>query len=111
MKVCEVAELLNAEMLCGSDDAECGGGYSSDLLSDVMANAEEGSALITIQAHANTVAVASHVDLPLIVVCNDRPVPDEMLEAARENNIAICRTANDQFTSAGILYSRFNAGT
>lgn len=111
MKAREVAELLKAQMLCGSGEVECSGGYSSDLLSDVMANAEEGSALITIQAHANTVAVASHVDLPLIVVCNDRPVPDEMLEAARENDIAICRTAKNQFDSAGLLYTRFNAGT
>jgi hypothetical protein len=111
MKAREVAQLLDAEMLCGSPDAECSGGYSSDLLSDVMANAEEGSALITIQSHANTVAVASHVDLPLIVICNDRPVPEEMLEAARENDIAICRTSNDQFTTAGLLYKRFHSDT
>ncbi|MFP4550316.1 MAG: DRTGG domain-containing protein [Spirochaetales bacterium] len=110
MKAHEVAELLDAEILCGSPEVECRAGYSSDLLSDVMANAEEGSALITIQAHANTVAVASHVDLPLIVVCNDRPVPEEMLEAARENNIAICRTSKDQFSSAGLLYARLQTG-
>ncbi|MBN2875543.1 MAG: iron-sulfur binding hydrogenase, partial [Spirochaetales bacterium] len=37
--------------------------YSSDLLSDVMANAVEGSVLITIQAHLNTIAVASLVGI------------------------------------------------
>lgn len=35
------------------------GGYTSDLLSDVMAHIKEDDALITIQAHKNTIAVAS----------------------------------------------------
>ena len=36
-------------------------GYSSDLLSDVMANAKADGVLVTVQAHKNAVAVASLV--------------------------------------------------
>ena len=32
--------------------------YTSDLLSDILANAQEKSLIITIQAHENTLAIA-----------------------------------------------------
>lgn len=73
-------------------------GYSSDLLSDVMGNAEEGSALITIQAHKNTVAVASLLGLPAIILCNGRTPSDDMIEAAEKEKISILGTDDNQFT-------------
>jgi len=78
--------------------------YTSDLLSDVMARAGEGSALITIQAHKNTVAVASLVGARAIILCNGRPAPDDMVEAATSEGIAICRTPMNQFEVSGMLY-------
>jgi hypothetical protein len=71
--------------------------FTSDLLSDVMAHAEEGSVLITIQAHKNTVAVATLVGIRAILACSGRTIPDDMAEAARERNIAIYRTPLNQF--------------
>ena len=84
-------------------------GYTSDLLSDVMANAVEGAVLVTIQAHKNTVAVASLVGLAAIVVCNDRPVADDMLEAARREGIAVFQTANNQFETSALLARKLGA--
>lgn len=82
-------------------DEEIRTGYTSDLLSDVMANAEEGSVLITIQSHANTVAVASITGIPAIIICNSRPVPEDTIEAATKENIAIYRSTENQFTVSG----------
>ena len=81
-------------------DAEITDGYTSDLLSDVMAHAEEGAVLITIQAHKNTVAVSSLAGVVAILVCNDRPVADDMIEAARNEGIAIFQTAENQFQTS-----------
>lgn len=78
--------------------------YTSDLLSDVMAKAGEGSVLITIQAHKNTIAVASLIGMRAIVICNERPVPSDMVQAARDEGIAIFRTAKNQFEVSGLLY-------
>ncbi|HUW69333.1 MAG TPA: hypothetical protein VMX33_03805 [bacterium] len=78
--------------------------YTSDLLSDVMARASEGSALVTIQAHKNTVAVASLVGSCAIVLCNDRAAPADMIEAAGSEGIAIFRTPMNQFEVSGVLY-------
>lgn len=85
------------------DDAEVQGGYTSDLLSDVMANANEGSVLITIQAHKNTVAVSSLVGIVAIVICNNRPVGDDTLMAASKEGIAVFQTSENQFNASSII--------
>ncbi len=77
--------------------------FTSDLLSDVMANAKEGSVLITIQAHKNTVAVSSLVGVVAILVCNNRPVLDDMLVAAQNEGIAIFRTSKNQFETSHLI--------
>lgn len=107
MRLSDIAAELELDFLAGSPDCDITGGYTSDLLSDVMANAEDGDALITIQAHNNTVAVASHVGAPAIIVCNARPVPDQMVDAASEHDIVICRTRLNQFQVSGRLYAAF----
>jgi hypothetical protein len=107
IKLQEIPELLDAEIIQG-DAAENSieGAYCSDLLSDVMANATEGNALITIQAHKNTVAVASLYGAPCIIICNNRPVPEDMIEAARDERIAIYRCSRNQFQVSGTLYRK-----
>jgi hypothetical protein len=107
MNIREAAALLGAEILQDQfEDAPLTGAYTSDLLSDVMANAKEGGALITIQAHKNTVAVATLVNIPVIILCNNRPLQDEdMLPAARDEGIAVIRTKENQYTVSGRLYA------
>lgn len=85
-------------------DNEIMGAYTSDLLSDVMANAKEGGALITIQAHKNTVAVATLVNVTCVIICNNRPLPEDMLAAAKDEGIAILLTGENQFTVSGKLW-------
>ncbi|HEY1406131.1 MAG TPA: iron-sulfur binding hydrogenase, partial [Spirochaetota bacterium] len=86
-------------------DYEVLSGYTSDLLSDVMGNADEGSVLITIQAHRNSVAVASQLDFPAIIICNNRPIPAEMENAARSSDIAILKTTDNQFVASYKVYA------
>ena len=58
MNVKDLAAALGMKVIQPKgEDKEVCTGYTSDLLSDVMANAKDGCALITIQAHVNTVAV------------------------------------------------------
>jgi hypothetical protein len=107
MTIREAAAMLEAEILQDDfEDSPLAGVYTSDLLSDVMANAKEGGALITIQAHKNTVAVASLVNITLIILCNNRPLQDDgMLEAAKDEGIAVIRTKENQYTVSGKLYA------
>ncbi|MCI1209753.1 MAG: hypothetical protein LKF96_09960 [Treponema sp.] len=86
-------------------DASFSAVYSSDLLSDVLANCPDGAVLVTVQAHQNTIAVASMKDIPAVIVCNDRPIPPDMLTAAAEESVAVFVTPLDQFTVDGRLYT------
>ena len=108
MKISEIAAALGAE-ICQSEfeDIDVKGAYTSDLLSDVMAHAKDGGALITIQAHKNTVAVASLVNVSVIIICNSRPLTDDMVEAAKDEGIAIIRTKENQFTVSGKLWDLY----
>lgn len=77
--------------------------YTSDLLSDVMANAHEADILITIQAHNNTVAVASLAGVSAIIICNNRPIPSDMIDSARNEDIAIFKTHANQFGTSCLI--------
>jgi len=111
MKIKEIAIALGAEIHQPEfKDIEVTDAYTSDLLSDVMAHFKDGGALITIQAHKNTVAVATLLDISLIVICNNRPLPEDMLEAAKDEGIAIILTKENQFTVSGKLWELFHAG-
>ena len=109
MKAKELADALGLEIIqpVGGDN-EISGGYTSDLLSDVMGNAKDESVLITIQAHLNTVAVAAHTGAGAVIICNSRPVGDEMKEAAEKERVALFRTEKDQFTTSHLVYSQLN---
>lgn len=101
MKITDLTDKLGYEPLWEPlPEGEIRAGYTSDLLSDVMGNAPDDSVLITIQAHKNTVAVATLAGINSIVLCNNRPAPEEMIEAAREEGIALIRTGENQFTAS-----------
>jgi hypothetical protein len=106
MKIADLAAALGMKIICPGepDDAEIVCGYTSDLLSDVMANADDGCALITIQAHVNTVAVASLAGAAAVIICGNRPIPDDMEEAARREGIALLQTEHNQFNASHLVY-------
>jgi hypothetical protein len=87
------------------------GGYCSDLLSDVMAHAKAGSVLVTIQAHRNSVAVASLVGLSALILCNGRQAPLDMVEAARAERLSIFGTIDSQFEVSGKLWAKLSPAT
>jgi hypothetical protein len=79
------------------------GGYTSDLLSDVMAHLKEGDALITIQAHKNTIAVASLTGASAVILCHGREASPDVLEAAAKENIAVFISAGSQYETTCAL--------
>ncbi len=82
--------------------------YTSDLLSDVMAHAPADSVLITMQAHANTVAVATLVRIRAIFVCHNRPIPPDMLVSARRERIAIAVSPLSQYEASWRIQRRLD---
>jgi hypothetical protein len=111
MKISELGQCIGAQCIQNEyADGDIKGVYTGDLLSDILGNADEGCAIVTIQAHRNTVAVASTKDCPAIVVCNDRAVPDDMIAAAKQEHIAVFLTNKNQFIVSGMLYEKLACG-
>ena len=81
----------------GNKEAAIDTGYASDLLSDAIANAPANSIFITVQAHKNTVAVATLVGIPLIILCNSRTAPSDMIDAADDKGIGIAQSEMTQY--------------
>lgn len=105
MTIKQMQNELNLEIIQNDfDDVEITQVYTSDLLSDIMGNAPDESILVTIQAHKNTVAVATLKESKAIIICNSRPIPDDMIETAKAEKIAIFRTDLSQFKVSGKLY-------
>jgi len=111
MDVKEIPAVIEGELMTRpADYAKICGGYTSDLLSDVMGNAAEGDVLITIQAHKNTVAVAQLVGIPAIILCNGRKGGQDMIALAEQENIAIIGTKLNQFSVSHLLGTALDKG-
>ena len=81
-------------------EAEINAAYTSDLLSDVMGHCGDESALITIQNHLNAIAVCTLAGVEAIVICHNRPVPDDMKAAAEREGIGLVVTPLSQFAAS-----------
>lgn len=112
MRIGELLATIDVQRAEGKLDssAEITGAFTSDLLSDVVANAKEGDLLITIQAHKNTVAVATLVGIPAICICSGREVGAEMQLAADAEGIVLCRSPKNQFEVSGLVYCLLKDG-
>ncbi len=105
MKLEEICGKLALEVRTGADrlGRDVTGGYASDLLSCVMARAQAGNIWVTLQGHANIVAVASLLNLAAIVV-TEGVIPDEAtLAKADEEGIPILTTPLTTFAVVGKL--------
>jgi len=106
MTVAEVAARVSGTVAVApaAGAPEVRGGYASDLLSDVMAHAQDGDAWVTLQKHLNIVAVAQLKNLAAVVVVNGREPDAETRARALEHGVAIVVTPLPAFDVAGRLY-------
>jgi len=80
-------------------------GYSSDLLSDVLAHAPAGGMLVTIQIHLNVVAVAVHADLRAVIFGNGMIPEEPVRKKAVEEGLLLYSTKESTFDIVGKLYA------
>ncbi|HRS98162.1 MAG TPA: hypothetical protein P5040_08240 [Smithella sp.] len=88
MDIKTIVEKLNLQLRSAADrlNSSVTGGYTGDLLSDVMANSHAGDIWITRQVHQNIVAVATlkeHAGIVLVNACE--PAKDTLEKAIAEN--------------------------
>ena len=79
-------------------------GYTSDLLSCVMANAAHQGIWVTLQAHANIVAVAALLELCAVIITEGAMPDAATIRKAEEEGIVLLSTPKPSFSVVGRLW-------
>ncbi|HQN93142.1 MAG TPA: DRTGG domain-containing protein [Prolixibacteraceae bacterium] len=110
MKVSELIEKLGLTAFTGAVgvEREIAGGYTSDLLSDVMGNAKEGNVWITLQNHMNVIAIASLKELACIILVKGITPAPEIIEKAIAEEIPVLGSNENTFNLNGKIYALLN---
>ena len=107
MKLGKIADELKLENLTAAADIagpDVTGGYASDLLSDVLANAPRGGVLVTVQVHLNVIAVAMHAELSGVIFAGGRRPEPAVIQRAVDEGLPLLATALPAFEVVGRLY-------
>ncbi|HSK86776.1 MAG TPA: DRTGG domain-containing protein [Anaerolineales bacterium] len=80
------------------------GGYSSDLLSCVMAGARKGHLWITLQAHLNIVAIAALNEVAAIIITEDAQPDTASIAKANEQGVVLLSTSQPTYEINGKLW-------
>ena len=106
MQVKDIIHHLDLTVYTGDNNLnnEVTGGYCSDLLSDVIGNAERNMVWITMQYHKNIVAVAALKEVAAIIIVNNHKPDNEVIEASRNEGIPLLSTSFPAFEVAGKIY-------
>lgn len=107
MKICEIKDLLGAEVLCGEElmEHDVASACCSDMMSDVLAYVKDQGVLITGLVNAQVIRTAAMMDIPLIIFVRSKIPSEEMRILAEECGIVVMRSARRAYEACGILYS------
>ncbi len=106
----KLAEKLQLQCLSGKQllNQNITGCYTSDILTDVLGHAKEGSLWITSQLHKNIVAIAHAKKLSAIVITNNWQPESDVISLAEYQNIVILVSPHTTFETSGIIYKFFH---
>ena len=107
MNLQQIIERLNLTPLTQTDDFNQivpTSGYSSDLLSCVMAGAKPKCLWITLQAHVNIVAVAALLDMSAVIITEDAQPDPATIKKAQDQSITLLSSSRPSFEVIGQLW-------
>lgn len=110
MTVNNLISTLKLTLIGGNEGIqnEITGGYTSDLLSDVMGNINDGNVWITLQTHKNVMAIASLRDVSAVILVKGLQPDADMLDKANEEGIPVLGTELETFEITGKIYQLLN---
>lgn len=79
-------------------------GYTSDLLSCVMAGAKKGAVWVTLQAHLNIVAVAALLEMSAVIITENAQPEAATIEKANQEGVTLLATEQPSFEVIGRLW-------
>ena len=107
MTINTVKDLLEAEILCGSEilEEEVHSACGSDMMSDVLAYVKDQAVMLTGLVNAQVIRTAEMMHMKCIVFVRSKRPSADMIDLAEEHGIAVMTTAKRMYDACGILYS------
>ncbi len=107
MNLQQIIDQLNLTVLTESRDFANvipTGGYSSDLLSCVMAGAKKRNIWITLQAHLNIVAIAALNEVAAIIITENAQPDAATIAKANQQGVILLSTSQATYETNGKLW-------
>lgn len=106
MKISEIRDLLEADVLCGADelDREVTSACCSDMMSDVLAYVKDQGVLLTGLVNAQVIRTANMMDMHCIVFVRSKKPTEDMVELAEECGIVLMSSCLRAYVACGKLW-------
>jgi len=106
MLIRDIRDILDAKILTGEEllDTEVHTACGSDMMSDVLAFVKDQAVLITGLLNQQAIRTAAMMDMVCVVFVRGKMPGEDIIEAARENGIAVLTTTHRMFSACGMLY-------
>ncbi len=107
MKIREIVELLEADVLCGADrlESEVHSACGSDMMSDVLAFVKDQAVLLTGLVNAQVVRTAEMMDMRCIVFVRGKMPPPDVIELADDSGLVLLSCRERMYVACGRLYT------
>lgn len=106
MKLTEIAELLNARVVCGQErlEEEQDIVFASDLMSDILTLGDNFPMIVTGLCTMQTIRTCEMGNLDIIVFVRKKKATPEMVELAEENDMVLMECDFSMFKACGLLW-------
>lgn len=107
MTIQEIADLLDAKIHTADKELlkrDIENAFGSDMMSDVLAFADEGSVLLSGLLNPQVIRTAHMLDMPCIVFVRGKAATPEILALAEDSHIVVLETPLRMYGACGRLY-------
>lgn len=107
MKLSEIKDLLNAEVLCGDKclNREISTCFACDLISEMLIHVKPRSLLVTSLMNAHVIHTAQVMDASAVVFVGGKKPDESVIKNGEANSIPILATEHLIFDCCGMLFA------
>lgn len=107
MTIQDVRDILDAEIIYGEEylSKDVHNACGADMMSDVLAFVKDQSVLLTGLCNPHVLRTAEMMDIICIVFVRGKRATRDMVDMAKEREIALLATKDRMFTACGKLYA------
>ncbi|MDO5120263.1 MAG: hypothetical protein Q4G41_01370 [Coriobacteriales bacterium] len=113
MKISEIRDLLDAEVLCCEEylDHDVYSACGSDMMSDVLMYVKDQAVLLTGLTNPQVIRTAEMMDMVCIVFVRSKRPTEAMIAMAEDDGIVVMASNKRMYNACGILYTNGLIGT